>query len=63
MLPGMERLLLINLEAAAGGAVLLQTIWATTLDLAGHRLTRTGKVDGLPALLLRLDELMPAICR
>jgi hypothetical protein len=61
MLPGMERLLLINLEAAAGGTVLLQTIWATTLDLAGHRLTRT--VDGLPALLLRLDELMPAICR
>ena len=60
--PG-EVLILLNITAAHG-AVILQSIWATTGDLlAGHRLTRVELVADQAGLSRRLDALIPRLCR
>jgi hypothetical protein len=59
-LPG-ETLLLIDIINAEG-AIIIQTVWATTPDRRrGHRLTRFEDVTDQAALIQRLAELTPAL--
>ena len=56
-----ETLMLINI-AAVHGTVVVQTVWATTADLAaGRRLTRSEILPDDAALFRRLGELLPVI--
>jgi hypothetical protein len=48
----------------ARGAVVLQTIWATTPNhRAGHRRTDVEHIADVAVFMRRLAELAPAICR
>jgi hypothetical protein len=58
VLPVHDHLLLISV-ANPDGAVVLQSIWATT---PGHRRTDVVRIDNLADLKRHLAELAPAIC-
>jgi hypothetical protein len=59
-----ETLILICAQNVEGDFILLQSIWATTTDLQrGHRRTDIERFTSAPALLIRLNELLPQLIR